>query len=83
MKQHIQLIRKVYKERRDTMLQALKDNMPENVHWTYPKGGLFLWMTLPEGVDSSKIFTEAVARKSPLSQAAPSTPLAVVRTPCA
>ncbi|QRN83528.1 PLP-dependent aminotransferase family protein [Chloroflexota bacterium] len=63
MKQHIQLIRKVYKERRDTMLQALNDNMPENVHWTYPKGGLFLWMTLPEGTDSSKIFKEAVAQK--------------------
>lgn len=63
MKQHIQLIRKVYKERRDTMLQALEANMPEGVHWTHPKGGLFLWMTLPEGVDTSKIFTEAVAKK--------------------
>lgn len=63
MKQHIQLIRKVYKERRDTMLQALEAYMPEGVHWTHPKGGLFLWMTLPEGVDTSKIFTEAVAKK--------------------
>ncbi|MBG0786450.1 MAG: PLP-dependent aminotransferase family protein [Anaerolineaceae bacterium] len=63
MKQHIQLIRKVYKERRDTMLQALEDYMPENVHWTHPKGGLFLWMTLPEGAESRKIFTEAVAQK--------------------
>jgi len=63
MKTHIQLIRKVYKERRDTMLQALEANMPEGVHWTHPKGGLFLWMTLPEGVDTSKIFSEAVAQK--------------------
>ena len=63
MKKHIQLIRKVYKERRDTMLQALEANMPEGVHWTHPKGGLFLWMTLPEGVDTSKIFNEAVAQK--------------------
>jgi 2-aminoadipate transaminase len=63
MKKHIQLIRKVYKERRDTMIEALEANMPENVHWTHPKGGLFLWMTLPEGAETRKIFTEAVAQK--------------------
>ena len=63
MKKHIQLIRKVYKERRDTMIQALEANMPDNVHWTHPKGGLFLWTTLPEGAETRKIFTEAVAQK--------------------
>jgi len=63
MKKHIQLIRKVYKERRDTMIQALEANMPDNVHWTHPKGGLFLWTSLPEGAETRKIFTEAVAQK--------------------
>ena len=63
MKQHIQLIRKVYKERRDVMLQALEENMPEGVRWTHPKGGLFLWVTLPECIETSKIFNEAIEQK--------------------
>lgn len=63
MKQHIRLIRKVYKERRDTMLEALEANMPEGVRWTHPKGGLFLWATLPDCIDTSAIFNEAVAQK--------------------
>ena len=75
MKTHIQLIRKVYKERRDTMIQALEANMPENVRWTHPKGGLFLWMTLPEGVDTSKIFSEAVAQKVAFVPGGPFHPL--------
>jgi 2-aminoadipate transaminase len=63
MKQHIRLIRKVYKERRDTMLEALATHMPEGVSWTHPKGGLFLWATLPECLDSRAIFNQAVAQK--------------------
>jgi 2-aminoadipate transaminase len=63
MKQHIGLIRKVYKERRDTMLEALETHMPEGVSWTHPKGGLFLWATLPDCLDSRAIFNEAVAQK--------------------
>ena len=63
MKQHIGLIRKVYKERRDTMLEALAAHMPEGVSWTHPKGGLFLWATLPDCLDSRAIFNEAVAQK--------------------
>lgn len=63
MREHIQLIRKTYQERRDTMLKALGDYMPEGVHWTHPKGGLFLWVTLPDDVDTGDLFPQAVAAK--------------------
>lgn len=61
--QHIALIRRVYKERRDTMLQAFKDYMPEGTTWTTPKGGLFLWLRLPEGCDTIELFPMAVEEK--------------------
>ena len=63
MKSHINIIRKTYKERRDVMLKALEDYMPEGVQWTRPKGGLFLWVTLPECIDTQKIFPAAVEKK--------------------
>jgi len=75
MKTHIQLIRKVYTERRDTMIHALEVNMPENVHWTHPKGGLFLWVTLPKSLDTSRIFNEAVAEKVAFVPGVPFHPL--------
>ena len=75
MKQHIHLIRKVYTERRDTMLQALEEYMPEGVLWTKPKGGLFLWVTLPDCIDTSKIFNEAVDQKVAFVPGGPFHPL--------
>ena len=45
MEEHVKLIRKVYKERRDAMLEALHDYFPPEVSWTHPHGGLFLWVT--------------------------------------
>lgn len=59
---HIARIRQVYKERRDVMLAALEANMPPAVRWTHPQGGLFLWVTLPEGMDSATVFTAAVEK---------------------
>jgi len=63
MREHIQTIRKVYRERRDTMLEALENNMPEGTDWTKPKGGLFLWVKLPEGCDTTKLFPKAIEEK--------------------
>jgi 2-aminoadipate transaminase len=60
LEQHVQLIRRVYRERRDIMLQALKEFFPPEVTWTHPKGGLFLWVTLPEGSDMQAIFKSAL-----------------------
>src|SRR5579871_3771604 len=59
--QHVKLIRQVYRERRDAMLHALHDYFPPEVTWTHPKGGLFLWVTMPEGTDSQAVFHAALA----------------------
>jgi 2-aminoadipate transaminase len=59
--QHVKLIRQVYRERRDVMLHALKQFFPPEVTWTHPQGGLFLWVTLPEGTDSQALFRAALA----------------------
>ncbi len=57
---HVKLIRQVYRERRDEMLQALREFFPPTVTWTHPQGGLFLWVTLPEGLDMQAIFKSAI-----------------------
>ena len=58
--EHVKLIRRVYRERRDVMLQALQEFFPPEVTWTHPKGGLFLWITLPNGMDCQKLFETAL-----------------------
>jgi 2-aminoadipate transaminase len=60
---HIWLIRRVYGERRNIMLDAMEELFPPGVQWTKPKGGLFLWGMLPKEMDTTEIFKIAVARK--------------------
>ncbi|HKM49276.1 MAG TPA: PLP-dependent aminotransferase family protein [Terriglobales bacterium] len=57
---HVKLIRQIYRERRDVMLQALEDFFPPAVTWTHPQGGLFLWVTLPAGLDMEAVFKSAI-----------------------
>ncbi len=63
MNAHIEKIIEVYRRRRDLMLKALEEHMPEGVTWTHPEGGLFLWVTLPESVDTGEVFKCAAAKK--------------------
>ncbi len=60
---HVRRIRAVYRERRDAMLAALETYFPDEVQWTYPQGGLFLWATLPEGLDAAELLKVALTRK--------------------
>jgi 2-aminoadipate transaminase len=60
---HIPRLRAVYGERRDAMLAALGRAMPAGISWTRPAGGMFLWLTLPEGADSRALLARAVERK--------------------
>ena len=60
MDEHVKLIRKVYSERRDAMLQALEAFFPPEVSWTHPQGGLFLWVTMPPDIDSRKLLDSAL-----------------------
>lgn len=59
---HIWLIRRVYGERRNIMLEAMEEHFPSSVHWTHPLGGLFLWATLPEGMSSPEVLSVAIER---------------------
>jgi len=61
--QHIIKINSIYRERRDVMLDSLTENMPDGVRWTHPNGGLFLWVTLPSGLNSIELFKEAIQQK--------------------
>ncbi len=54
-------IRPYYRAKRDTMLAALSREMPEGVTWTHPQGGLFVWLTLPEGLDAAALLEAAIA----------------------
>jgi 2-aminoadipate transaminase len=60
LNEHIKVIRRVYGERRDVMLQALEEYFPPEVSWTRPLGGLFLWVTLPAGMNSHLLFEAAL-----------------------
>ena len=50
-----------YRRRRDLMLSLLEKYMPEGTSWTHPEGGLFLWLTLPEGIDTVAMYDEALS----------------------
>jgi len=60
---HVRRIRAVYGERRNAMLAALSRHFPPGVRWTRPQGGLFLWITMPKGVDSGALLKEALREK--------------------
>lgn len=61
--EHVKLIRAVYKERRDVMFEMMEEMFPQGVTWTKPKGGMFLWVTLPEEMDAKEVLKRAVDRK--------------------
>jgi 2-aminoadipate transaminase len=60
---HVRVIRRVYDERRNAMLSALERFFPPGVRWTRPQGGLFLWVTLPAGLDAAEVLKDAIAEK--------------------
>lgn len=51
----------LYRRKRDLMLSLLEKYMPSSVRWTHPDGGLFLYLTLPEGFDSVKFYDTALS----------------------
>ena len=53
----------MYRHKRDFMLECLAKYMPEKVEWTKPDGGLFLFMKLPEGYDTTELFKMAIEQK--------------------
>jgi 2-aminoadipate transaminase len=63
LRQHVKRLRKVYRQRRDTMLEALEEHWPPGSSWTHPQGGLFLWARVPQHVNTADFLPKAVAAK--------------------
>ena len=59
---HVEKIRKLYGARRRLMLDTMKQEFPAEVTFTYPKGGLFTWVELPEHMDAREVLKECVER---------------------
>ncbi len=62
---HFKKARQYYSEKLDFFLQAIEENFPKDmgVRWTHPEGGLFLWITVPEEINTLKLFFMAIEEK--------------------
>lgn len=60
IEEHINKIKAVYKERCTAMLCCIEEFFPKNLSYSKPEGGLFIWVELPEGIDSAHIFKECL-----------------------
>ena len=61
-RRHVTHLRNTYEQRRNSMLQALERYFPEEASWTVPKGGLFLWVQLPDGLSVQPVCRDAIAQ---------------------
>jgi DNA-binding transcriptional MocR family regulator len=62
-REQIKTFRELYRERRDATLSALSRMMPPGCRWTRPAGGFYVWLRLPEGVDSKAMLPRAIASR--------------------
>jgi 2-aminoadipate transaminase len=62
-REQIKAFRELYRERRDAMLNALAATMPPGCGWTKPGGGFFVWLRMPEGIDSKAMLPRAVSSR--------------------
>ncbi|MGR6469036.1 aminotransferase-like domain-containing protein [Rhizobium sp. PAMB 3182] len=58
--EQVATLRETYGHRRTHMLQAMERHMPKGVSWTKPEGGMFLWVTLPDGMDGAELLAKAI-----------------------
>ncbi|HEX9888442.1 MAG TPA: PLP-dependent aminotransferase family protein [Nitriliruptorales bacterium] len=61
--EQVKRFREVYRERAETMLRSLADEFPEGCTWTDPRGGFYVWVTLPRGIDTSDLLAKAVNKR--------------------
>jgi len=57
---YVDSLTEIYRARRDTMLDALADHFPPQAEWTRPSGGLFIWATLPDFIDTTDLLARAL-----------------------
>ncbi|HEY42814.1 MAG TPA: PLP-dependent aminotransferase family protein [Anaerolineae bacterium] len=63
LRQHVKRLCEIYHKRRDAMLDALAEHMPEEVSWTRPQGGLFLWARTCDRINTRDFLDKATAAK--------------------
>ncbi|UTB33272.1 MAG: PLP-dependent aminotransferase family protein [Methanobacterium sp. ERen5] len=63
VEEHLSMIRKMYKNQRDFMVEMIKLHFPDNVKYTQPEGGMFLWVTLPEDMVAMELFEKTMEDK--------------------
>jgi 2-aminoadipate transaminase len=59
-REYVESLAGIYRERRDTMVGALREHFPAQATWTEPEGGLFVWATLPEYIDTGDLLAKAL-----------------------
>jgi 2-aminoadipate transaminase len=59
-REYVDSLTEIYRARRDTMLDALADHFPPQAEWTRPSGGLFIWATLPDFIDTTDLLARAL-----------------------
>jgi 2-aminoadipate transaminase len=57
---HIRKICTVYKTQCQCMIDIIREKFPESIHYTEPEGGMFIWLTLPERISSTRVFEQAL-----------------------
>jgi len=58
--EYVRSLSEIYRRRRDVMLDALAEHFPREAEWTYPQGGLFVWATLPDYIDTTDLLARAL-----------------------
>ncbi|WP_298019237.1 PLP-dependent aminotransferase family protein [uncultured Castellaniella sp.] len=69
--QHLPKVRALYQRQCGYMLDALRRYFPADAHWTQPQGGMFIWVTLREGIDTTELLQRAIARNVAFVPGAP------------
>jgi 2-aminoadipate transaminase len=57
---YLRTLVELYRRRRDTMLEALAEHFPHEATWTHPRGGLFVWATMPDYIDTTDLLARAL-----------------------
>ena len=57
---YVRSLLEIYRRRRDVMLDAMAEHLPREARWTHPQGGLFIWATLPDYIDTTDLLARAL-----------------------
>ncbi|MGB6241472.1 MAG: PLP-dependent aminotransferase family protein [Castellaniella sp.] len=71
LKQHLPVVRALYQRQCGYMLDALQQHFPADARWTHPEGGMFIWVTLRDGIDTTELLQRAIARNVAFVPGAP------------